>query len=179
MLSVRPRVTELAFVLYGRPLHPELFEIRATRHIARGDYQARLDITNTGHIITWNYEGLTWTEVATAAHHPLPTKRRLMFHNIKGELRDEVVGRGGVRYEWEAQLEHVSPEVFWVFQHELNREAPQQGLFFRFDPSGRMPLGAMSFLYFETRAKSLLVQAFHTFPDDCAVVKSKTVIRLP
>jgi hypothetical protein len=42
-----------------------------------------------------------------------------------------------------------------------------------------MPLGAMSFLYFETRAKSLLVQTFHTFPDDYAVVKSKTVIRLP
>lgn len=179
MLTVRPRVTELAFSLYGRPLHPELFEIRATRQVSRGGYEARLAITNTGHVITWNYEGLTWTEVATSALHPLPTKRRLMFHNVKGEHRDQIVGRGGISYEWEVELEHVSPEVFWVFQHELNREAPQQGLFFRFDPSGRMPLGAMSFLYYETRAKSLLIQAFHTFPDDYALVKSKTVIRLP
>ena len=32
---VRPRVSDLVFRLYGRPLHPELFEILAVRKIQR------------------------------------------------------------------------------------------------------------------------------------------------
>ncbi|RMF86875.1 MAG: DUF2617 domain-containing protein, partial [Planctomycetota bacterium] len=53
------------------------------------------------------------------------------------------------------------------------------GLYCEFGSSGRMPCGAVSFIYTETRSKHLLIQAFHTFPDDFALVKSETVIRLP
>jgi hypothetical protein len=37
----------------------------------------------------------------------------------------------------------------------------------------------MSYINAETRNRSLLVQAFHTFPDDCAIVKSQSLIQLP
>ena len=30
---VRPRVAELVFQLYGKPLHPELFDILAVRQV--------------------------------------------------------------------------------------------------------------------------------------------------
>jgi hypothetical protein len=73
------------------------------------------------------------------------------------------------------QLEPVEPEVFWTFQHELLRDGERQGLLHRFDSSGRMALGAISYINVETRNCSLLVQAFHTFPDDCAIVKSQSL----
>ncbi len=171
MLSVRPKVAELAYVLYGRPLHPELFEVHASRIVSRGDYQVKIDITNTGHVVTWQYEGLTWTEVSTAVNHPLPVRRRLMLHQLKAKHHDEFVGRGGVSYSIDIQLENVQPEIFWMFQHELSREGPGQGLFFQFNPSGRMPLGAISFIAHQARNKSLCIQAFHTFPDDCALAE--------
>ncbi len=78
MLSVRPKVTELVFQLYGRALHPELFEIVSTRSIQRGGYSAVVSITNAGHLITWKKDGLTLTEIATSACQPLPQKRRLL-----------------------------------------------------------------------------------------------------
>ena len=90
MLSVRPKIAELVFQLYGRPLHPELFEVHATRTISRGDYRATIDITSAGHVITWRYQGQTLTEVATGAHHPLPQKRRLMSFKLKGERSDQL-----------------------------------------------------------------------------------------
>jgi len=40
-------------------------------------------------------------------------------------------------------------------------------------------LGALSYINFEARNRSLLVQAFHTFPDDYAVVKSQSLFQLP
>ena len=59
MLSVRPRIAELVFQLYGRSLHPELFEIHRSRQVERGGYTANIQITNAGHVVTWQYDGLT------------------------------------------------------------------------------------------------------------------------
>ena len=49
VLSVRPRIAELVFQLYGRSLHPELFEVHRSRQIERGGYTATVQITNAGH----------------------------------------------------------------------------------------------------------------------------------
>lgn len=179
MLSVRPKVAELSFQLFGRALHPELFEVHKSRHIERGEFSARLEITTAGHVITWRYRGLILTEVATSAQHPLPERRRLLSYRLKGERSDRVECRGGIHYHMNFQLEPVAPEVFWTFQEELSRDGERQGLMHVFDSSGRMALGAVSYIYAETRSRSLLIQAFHTFPDDCAIVKCQSVFELP
>jgi len=85
VLSVRPKVAELSFQLFGRALHPELFEVHKTRTVERGEFSARLDITSAGHVITWRYRGLTLTEVAASAQHPLPERRRLLSYRLKGQ----------------------------------------------------------------------------------------------
>jgi hypothetical protein len=179
VLTVRPKVAELVFQLYGRPLHPELFEVYESRTVKRGDYQAKIDITSAGHVVTWRYAGLTLTEVATSAHHPLPERRRLLSYKLKGERSDGIECRGGVSYQVNFQLEPVEPEIFWTFQEELVRDGQRQGMLHKFDSSGRMALGAISYINIETRSRTLLVQAFHTFPDDCAIVKSQSLIRSP
>ena len=40
-------------------------------------------------------------------------------------------------------------------------------------------MGALSYIYVETRNRSVQVQAFHTFPDDYAIVKSQSLFELP
>ncbi len=179
MLSVRPKVAELVFQLYGRSLHPELFEVHKTRTIERGGYSAKIDITNAGHLITWSYDGITLTEVCTAAHHPLPQKRRLLSHRLRGERSDHVECKGGIEYKVCFQLEPVDPEIFWTFQEELASDGQTKGLLHTFNSSGRMALGALSYIHAETRNRSMLVQAFHTFPDDYAIVKSQSMFTLP
>jgi hypothetical protein len=179
VLSVRPKVAELVFQLYGRPLHPELFEVYQSQTVRRGNYEAKIDITSAGHVVTWRYGGLTLTEVATAAHHPLPGRRRLMSYSLRGQRSDRVECRGGVCYDMSFQLEPVEPEVFWTFQQELAEDGRRQGMLHRFDASGRMALGALSYVHIEVRTKKLLVQAFHTFPDDYAIVKSQSMFQVP
>jgi hypothetical protein len=179
VLTVRPKVAELAFQLYGRPLHPELFHVLESCSIERGGYTAKIDITGAGHVVTWRYAGLTLTEVAASAHQPLPKTRRLLSYSLKGQRTDRVTCRGGVTYEMGFQLEPADPEVFWTFQQELAAEGKRQGMLHRFNSSGRMALGALSYINFEARNRSLLVQAFHTFPDDYAIVKSQSLFQLP
>jgi Protein of unknown function DUF2617 len=179
VLSVRPKIAELVFQLFGRPLHPELFEVFSTRQVARGDYEATIHITSAGHVVSWRYRGLTLTEVACSAQHPLPQKRRLLHYRLKGERTDQLDCRGGARYQMNFQLEPVQPAAFWTFQKELTAEGVRQGMLHRFDSSGRMALGALSYVNLETRNRSLLVQAFHTFPDDYALVKSQSLFQVP
>jgi len=179
MLSVRPKVAELVFQLYGRALHPELFQVHSSRVVRRGDYEAKIDITNSGHLVTWRYHGLTLTEVATSAHHPLPQKRRLLSYKLRGERNDRLECRGGACYQVNFQLEPVEPEVFWTFQQELAFDGQREGMMHTFNSSGRMALGALSYINVETRNRSLLIQAFHTFPDDYAIVKSQSLFEVP
>jgi hypothetical protein len=179
VLTARPKIAELVFQLYGRPLHPELFQFYGTRCFERGDYQAKIQITSAGHVITWRYGGLTLTEVCASARQPLPAKRRLMTYSLKGSRKDCVHCRGGVLYMTNFELEPVAPDVFWTFQQELARDGQRKGMLHRFDSSGRMALGALSYINIETRSRHLLVQAFHTFPDDYAIVKSQSLFELP
>ncbi len=179
MLIVRPKIAELVFQVFGRPLHPELFEVFSSRTVQRSEYEAKIDITGTGHVVAWRHAGLTLTEVTTSAHHPLPEKRRLMSHRLKGQRSDRLVCRGGVSYQVSFQLESVEPAVFWTFQEELCRDGQRQGMLQRFNASGRIALGAISYINIESRARTLLVQAFHTFPDDYAIVKSQSLFEIP
>ncbi|MBM4011253.1 MAG: DUF2617 family protein [Planctomycetes bacterium] len=179
MLSLRPKAGELVFQLYGRSLHPELFEIRDTRTVDRGGYRATITITTAGHVLTWRKDGLTLTEVATSAAQPLPLKRRLLSQRIAGERSDRLECRGGACYQTCFQLEAVQPEVFWSFQQELLDAGMRRGMLHRFESGGRVALGALSWIDVETRPRSLIVQAFHTFPDDMAIVKSQSVFEAP
>ena len=179
MLTTRPKVAELVFQVYGRALHPELFQVYRTQSIKRGKYQAKIDITSAGHVVTWSYAGITLTEVATSALHPLPERRRLISARLKGQRNERVECRGGVSYQVSFQLEPVEPEIFWTFQNELCEDSLQRGMLYKFDSSGRMALGAISYINVESRDSKMLVQAFHTFPDDYAIVKSQSLFCLP
>ena len=178
MLSVRPKVAELAFQVFSRSLHPELYTIHKSRRIERSHYEAQVDITNCGHVITWNGSGVTICEVATSAHQPLPKRRCLLAKSLKGSRTERAQCRDGIEYRTHFQLESVEPDLFWMVQQQLG-EGPTEGLLHTFDASGRMALGALSYVNVETRQRSMLVQAIHTFPDDYAIVKVESLFSLP
>lgn len=178
MLSVRPKVAELAFHAFGRSLHPELYTVHKTRRIERSNYEARVDITNCGHVITWNAGGVTVCEVATSAHQPLPTKRCLLSQPLKGSRTERANCPRGICYKTHFQLEPVDPELFFMVQQQLG-SGPTEGLLHNFDTSLRMGLGAISYINVETRQSSMLIQAIHTFPDDYAIVKVESIFSLP
>lgn len=181
VLSVRPKVAELAFHVFSRTLHPELYTVHRTRRIERSGYHARVDITNCGHVITWNSTGaspVTICEVATSATQPLPTRRCLVSQSLKGSRTESATCHSGVGYRTHFQLEPVAPDLFFMVQQQLGKQ-PTEGLLHNFDASGRMAMGALSYVNIETRRNSMLVQAIHTFPDDYAIVKVESLFSLP
>lgn len=170
MISVRPKIAELTFQLFGRSLHPELFEFNRTRRIQRDAFSAEISITNSGHVITWRGNDVTLSEIAASSQQLLPNRRRLMRHGLNGTQSDLIEYHEGVTYQTNFSLEPVSPDMFWAIQKQLTSGATE-GLLHRFDSNGRIAMGAISYIHIETRSRSMLVQAIHTFPEDQAIVK--------
>ncbi|MEZ6119725.1 MAG: DUF2617 family protein [Pirellulaceae bacterium] len=179
MPQVRPKVAELRFQLYGRTLHPELFEIYSRRTIQREGYSATIAITSAGHFVSWRCGETIMTEVAAAAHHPLPETGKLLSHKLQGRAEDQIRNLDGCSYQVSFQLEPVNLEVFWSFQKALLEDENRKGMLHTFDSSGRVAMGAISYIHIESRNRRLAIQAFHTFPDDSVLVKSQSVFCMP
>lgn len=173
---VRPRIADLVFQLYGRPLHPELFDILAMRKIQREDYELTIRITRTGHVINFENRQVFLTEVAAAADDPLPDRRRLLNYRLRGEHCGSLRCAHGISYQTSFQVETLPEEIFLHVHDEILVDGGKRGLLHHFQPHHRLALAALGFVTLETRPGSLILTTFHTFPDECAIVKSQTLI---
>jgi hypothetical protein len=179
VLSIRPSVTKHVLSVFGRSIHPELFTNHCTRLFERKNYRARIDITSDGHVIAFTgSRGATLTEVVGSVQQSLPQQRKLLELNLRGKYVEEAQGKRGLRYHSQLELEHISAEMFWMLQHQLQACGSPQGIVHAFDSSGRIPFGAISYVHFEQRERQFLIQAFHTFPDDYAIVKSTSTFSI-
>jgi hypothetical protein len=173
---VRPRVNELVFHLYGRPLHPELFEIVESRTFQREDYELTLWITPTGHVSTWRTRDLWLTEIAAAADQPLPDSRRLLAYRLRGEHSGRITCGEHITYQMLFQVETLQPEVFLQVHDEILADGNKRGLLFSFRSHERFGLSPLGFVAMESRADCLFLTTFHTFPEEYTVVKTQSLI---
>ncbi len=175
---LRPPVSELVFQVYGRPLHPELFDILAVRKVCREDYEVTVRITRTGHVISWNNHNVHLTEVAAAqdCDAPFPERRRLLSHRLRGEHNGRLSCANGIQYQTSFQVETLSPELFLHVHDEILSDGGKRGLLHNFQPHHRLALAPLGFVSVEARPGCLLFSSFHTFPDEHSVVKTQSLI---
>jgi hypothetical protein len=173
---MRPRVEDLIFQLYGRPLHPELFETMSLRKVQRDGYELTVRITRTGHVITWEDENVILTELMTAGNEPLPEKRRLLSYRMRGEHNGKLACAHDVHYQMSFQVETLAPEIFLHVQDEIIADGQKRGLLFNFQPKHRLTIAPVSFIAADARAGCLIFSSFHTFPEENTVVKSQSMI---
>ena len=175
VFSVRPRVVDLVFQLYERPLHPEFFDILAVRRIERPDYEVTIHITRTGHFIIWKNADRLLTELADV-DQSFPEDRRPLSYRLRGEHAATVACGGGVTYQMNFQVERLEPEIFLHVHEEILADGNKRGLLHNFQPNHRLAVAPLGYVAAETRARCLFLSTFHTFPEESTVVKSQTLI---
>jgi hypothetical protein len=174
----RPPVGELVFQLYDRPLHPELFETLAVGQAQRDDCRVTVRITRAGHVLTWE-NGSAWlTEVAAAADDPLPEHRRLLGYRLRGEHYGSTTLASRVHYQMSFQVEALPPDIYLHVHDEILNDGAKRGFLHNFQPHHRLALAPLGFVALESRPGSVLVHAFHTFPDEHTVIKSQSLIEV-
>lgn len=174
-IQLRPPIEEMVFRLYGRPLHPELFEILASRRIKRKGCTLDLWITTTGHVISFGDDHSRLTEL-TSAGPDSPDWGQLLSHRLRGERCDMLGTLPNLNYQVSFQVESLPPKHFQKVHEEILADGGRRGLLVAFNPNHRWALNPVSAIHVESRENSLSLAAFHTFPDEGAVVKTLSLI---
>lgn len=172
----QPRVEQMVFHLYTRPLHPELFETVAFRRVQREDYTLSVRITLSGHVITWQSPHGLLTEVTATGDQPLPARGHLMKHRFQGEHCDGIRVTPNVSYQMSSQVELLPPEVFLHVHEELLEDGKKRGLLHHYAPHHRLSLSPLGYVTIEAWQGCLSIATFHTYPDEFAVVKTQSLI---
>jgi len=175
---VRPAVSELMFHLFERSLHPELFDIRKHDQIRQPDYSADIRICDSGHLVTFQIGDSIVSEVVASLGQPLPDRNERFHRRLKGS-RDESIKCGDkITYHMSYQVEKLSPEVFLNMHEELQHDCQRAPISHCFSSPNRLSPAALSFMQTDVWPHSLLIHAFHTFPEDCAIVKTQSLFEL-
>src|SRR5262249_42201800 len=142
---VRPRLAEVVFRLYDRPLHPELFEAVAAKTVVRDGLRLTVRLTRTGHTLGWTAGAVHLEEVIATTDQELPELGRRLAHGFDG-------GRGGrcefpgVKYQMASQVEVLEPEQFVHLHAELVADGNRKGLVYHCKEGNRIglsPLGVV------------------------------------
>jgi hypothetical protein len=172
---VRPDVSELVFHLFGRSVHPELFDVRTEMTIALESYRATISLCDSGHLVSFRCGEQTITEVLSEANHALPEQKRLYGRKVRGSRNESRVFEGGLRYQTCYQLEELDPEVFSRTHEELTVDCLKADISFKFPPVNRLAPSPLSLVRADAQHDGLLLHVFHTFPDCRAVVRTQSL----
>ncbi len=176
--SIRPRLKDLVFAVYARPLHPELFDILQSEHEVQEQHEFSVWITDCGHVVTWRHGDLWLTEVLTAAYRPLPRARRVLSFRVHEE-RSEKIQCANVMFQLSCGVEQLKPDLFHRIADELEQDSRgRPGVVQRFPAPDRLHPSAFSYVMPDSRPQRLLVYSYHTFPEDYGVVKTQTIYEI-
>lgn len=176
--SGRARVADLAFQVFNRAVHPDWFATRAYRRIPQQRWEADVRIIEGGHAIIFGAGRVRLTEVLSGPETPLP-EPGLLFHSaIKTERSTTLQPGGIVEYQTCFEVECVDREVFRHLCDEMIADSSRHALIHRFGSTNRLAPPPLTHVHIEARMRGLSIQSFHTFPDECAIVRSQSLYEL-
>jgi hypothetical protein len=175
--SGRSRVADLSFQVFGRVIHPDWFRVREHRRVRHEDWHADVRLIEGGHAICWSSGATRLSEVLAGPETILP-EPGLLYHSAVRHERAATL-RQGVRAEYQTcfDVERIDPELFRHLCDEMALDA-RKGLFHRCSTGNRMAPAAMSFIRIDTRPRGLSIQAFHSFPDERAIVRTQSLFEV-
>jgi len=177
-IGQKQSVSSLRFLLYDRPLHPELFDIYHDHHIVKGGYEAQIWVTGCTHVIGFFRNGLSLVELTVHAGGLLPKRGLLLELPFRGERDHEYKRAEGINYMMNFQVESMSSIVYSKTHHDLARLGARQGLFVPFPMWMSRTLTPFTYIDYEAKPNELHVFTFHAFPEDLTVVKTQSIFEL-
>ena len=172
------RVSKLRFLLYDRPLHPELFDIYDDHHIAKRAYEAHIWVTGCTHVISFYRDKAALSEVVATDEMELPKRGLLLEMPFRGEKDHEHKITDGIRYMMNFQVETMSQAVYTKTHHDLARQGRRRGLFVPFPKWMFDSLTPFTYIDYNAKPNELHVFTFHAFPRDLTVIKIQSIFEL-
>ena len=174
--QINVAVGELSFSLFQRPLHPELFQIYAKRHLKTEKYEADIWITGCTHVVSVYADDVCLSEVVSAPNQLLPHRGLIERFQFSGPRSHKCTLSRGVSYMTDFQIEKMSANLYQKSHIDLERFARNRGVFVKF-PRLETDAGLQPFCYldFEARRNELHIHSFSAYPEQLTMIKTQSL----
>jgi hypothetical protein len=168
-------VEELAFNLFQRPLHPELFNIDAQRNLKTEKYEATIWITGCTHVVSVFSNDLCLSEVVSAPDQMLPQRGLVERFQFRGPKTHKCTLSRGLSYMTDFQIEKMSPNLYRQSHTDLERFARNRGIFVKYPALEVDGLEPFCYVDFEARRSELHIHTFSAYPDQITMIKTQSL----
>ncbi len=168
-------IEELAFSLFQRPLHPELFNIYAKRKLRTKRYEAIIWVTGCTHVVSVFADDVCLTEVISAPGQMLPQRGLIERFQFRGPRSHKCTLSRGVSYMTDFQVEKMSSNLYRQSHTDLEKFGRDRGVFVKFpelELDGMLPF---CYIDYEARQTELHIHTFAAYPDQIAMVKTQSL----
>ena len=178
-LSVaRPDAANLVLQTFGRALHPDLLCHHKSAQLTVPGMTLDVRLIAAGHAFILRTAAQTLTEVISDRLDVYPLRGRLLQQKLKGCQTESIEFESGLRYDVSCTLERLSLSVFLRQHEELIADGAKASLFAEFPGVNRFSPGPLSLVRTEACRHSVVVHAYHTFPEQLAIVKTQSLVEL-
>ncbi|MGB2809734.1 MAG: hypothetical protein WBC22_18480, partial [Sedimentisphaerales bacterium] len=126
--QINVAIEELSFSLFQRPLHPELFQIYASRRLKTAKYEAIIWVTGCTHVVSVFTTDACMAEVVSAPGQMLPSRGLIERFQFRGPRSHKCTLSKGLNYMTDFQVEKMSPNLYRQSYVDLDRFARNRGV---------------------------------------------------
>ncbi|MEM0913453.1 MAG: hypothetical protein AAGB29_12055 [Planctomycetota bacterium] len=166
-------------MVFGRVLHPELFELRDRRLDRHGDYEIETWITASGHVVRFATGGETVTEVCVGDGDHLPEAGLLHALPCLGEKDFELdpPHEAKIGYVTSLQTENLSDNLYHATFREMQQFAEESG---SLSAEGEAIDGLPTLSVVDTQKyrREFHVQAYHLLGAGGLVLRTQTMFEI-
>jgi hypothetical protein len=173
--QINVAVEELMFSLFQRPLHPELFQIYASRQINTEKYETLIWVTGCTHVVSAFVGDICLTEVVSAPGQMLPSRGLVERFQFRGPRSHKCTLSKGVSYMTDFQVERMNPNLYRQSYTDLERFSHNRGIFVEYselEMDGMLPF---CYIDFEARQTELHVHTFAAYPEQLTMIKTQSL----
>ena len=173
--QINVAIEELTFSLFQRSLHPELFQIYASRHLHTEKYEAIIWVTGCTHVVSVFADDACLSEVVSTPGQLLPHRGLIERFQFRGPRSHKCTLSRGISYMTDFQVEKMSPNLYLQSHNDLERFARNRGVFVKFPELEVGKLQPFCYVDFEARRTELQIQTFAAYPDQVTMIKTQSL----
>lgn len=161
--------------LYRKPLHPELFNLKARRTLTHGQYELEAWVMPGAHVMRFRYDGFCASELVTDQEGNLPVDGAVTGFPCQGEHEyDHKFTAERVNYMASVQTETLGDNLYTATYDEMVDFSKETGaLIHRWtDIDGGK---CLSMLDVQRLAKEVHAQAYHLMAHGGVVLRTQTI----
>lgn len=163
-------------MLYSRPLHPELFDLKARRSDQHGGYDVESWITPAGHVVRFAASGRTLSETVVETGDHLPETGLVHALPCLGEKDYEMEATGKLGYVTTIQTESLTENLYLSTYREMVDFARETGsLSYSWDTEAGHNL---SLLDAQKYRREYHVQSYHLLANAGTVLRTQSIFEV-